>query len=337
MNFVKPNGSDPIKQHDLDPHTVPEPTAFTLAHLSDIHLPAPGSVRMGDLLNKRVYGYLSWRLHRGAEHNNKVLSALLEDLKITRPDHMVITGDLTHLGLPREFIEARDLLRFLGPPSTVTVIPGNHDAYVATPWERTFRHWSDYMSSDADSDCTESREDLRHVFPILRLRKGIALIGVSTARPTPLFSAMGRIGKMQIEKLEHILAATRHNGLFRIIAIHHPPVPGAISWRKRLTDLDVFQTLLARQGAELILHGHTHRTFFGHLETPMGRIPSIGVPSASALGRTAQRRARYHLFHLIQKADGPELLLSVRAYSPTRNQFFPESQQRLTLPQPQNP
>jgi 3',5'-cyclic AMP phosphodiesterase CpdA len=254
-------------------------------------------------------------------------------VRVTRPDHMVLTGDLTHLGLPSEFLKAREWLQSLGPPSRVTVIPGNHDAYIATPWESTFCHWSDYMSSDADCGSMGEGKDLQSVFPLLRLLNGIALIGVSTARPTPLFSATGRIGKMQMERLENILAETRRSHLLRIIAIHHPPVPGASSWRKRLTDLSRFRSLLVRQGAELILHGHTHHTLLGHLETPFGKVSSIGVPSASALGRTAERRARYHLFRLIQNADGLDLLFSVRAYSSTQRCFCQESRQRLTLPQ----
>ena len=334
MNFVKPKGSDPFKNDDSVHWSLPEHRVFTLAHLSDFHLFSPNQAGMGTLLNKRAYGYISWRFHRTLEHNDQVVSALLEDVKLTRPDHMVLTGDLTHLGLPSEFLKAQELIRSLGTPSQVTVIPGNHDTYVDTPWDHTFHHWSEYMSSDEDCTIRGEVKDLQSLFPILRLRNGIALIGVSTARPTPWFSAVGSIGKMQMERLEKMLNETRRRGLLRIIAIHHPPVPGAISWRKRLTDLDELRSLLVRQGAELLLHGHTHRIFFGHLDTPFGSIPSIGVPSASSLGRIAERRARYHLLHLIKGPDGLDLLLSARVYSPSLKRFFHESEQRLALPRP---
>ena len=36
---------------------------FTLAHLSDPHLPMPAA-RFGQLLNKRVTGYCNWWRHR---------------------------------------------------------------------------------------------------------------------------------------------------------------------------------------------------------------------------------------------------------------------------------
>ena len=291
-------------------------------------------MRVRELLNKRVYAYLSWHLHRHAEHHGDVLDALLQDLQSTKPDHIVVTGDLTHLGLPSEFRQARELLQSLGPPSKVMVIPGNHDAYVATAWERTFRLWSDYMASDAEQDFSGKVKDYRIVFPTLRVRGNMALIGVSTACPTIPFLATGSIGKGQLKKLGNILDETGRRGLLRVVLIHHPPGPGTVSWRKRLSDQTAFQALLARHGAELILHGHTHRTCLGHLETPWGRVFSIGIPSASSLGRTAHRRARYHVFRLIRSVVGLEMQLTVRVFSPTEQRFVNEGDQRVPLPQP---
>jgi 3',5'-cyclic AMP phosphodiesterase CpdA len=318
-------GDSPSSAHEV----------FRLAHLSDPHVISSSGVRLRELLNKRVYGYLSWHLRRHAEHRDEVLAALREDLAFTDPDHIALTGDLTHLGLPSEFLEAQALLQSLGPPSKVMVVPGNHDAYVATAWERTFRLWSDYMASDADQDSPRTgKEDPRAGFPTLRVRGDIALIGVSTAYPTPPLLAIGSIGKGQLEKLSRILDETGRRRLVRVVLIHHPPVPGAVRWRNRLTDQEAFHALLARHGAELILHGHTHRTCSGHLETPWGRVSVIGVPSASALGRTARRRARYHLFRLMRTAGALEMLLTVRAYSPTEQRFVEEGEQRVPLPLP---
>jgi len=334
MDFVKSDKSDTVERNELDQKPLPEHKDFTLAHLSDPHLSSPNNVRVRDLLNKRLYGYLSWRLHRHIEHREEVLFALLKDVQSTKPDHIVLTGDLTHMSLPSEFLMARELLRSLGPPSKVTVIPGNHDAYVAAAWERTISQFSDYMASDADQVSPDPGKDPCMAFPILRIRGGTALIGMSTGHPTPPFLATGSIGQVQLEKLENILAETGRRGFLRILLIHHPPVSGAVSWRKRLTDRAAFQAVLARQGAELILHGHTHYTFFEHLETPFGRVPSIGVSSASAIGRTSRRRARYHLFRLTQNADRLRLFLSVRVYSPKEQRFIDEGEQLLPLPEP---
>lgn len=323
-----------LKSPNLDDRLTSQQDVFTIAHLSDPHLISSSGVRVRDLLNKRVYGYLSWHLRRHGEHNDKVLAALIEDVRSAKPDHIVLTGDVTHLGLPSEFREAGELLRSLGPPSKVMVVPGNHDAYVATDWEQTFRLWSDYMASDAGCvPADPKRKDPRTAFPTLRIRGAIALVGICTAYPTPPFFATGSIGKVQMEKLRNILSEVGQQGLVRILLIHHPPVPEAVSWRNRLTDRLAFQALLARHGAELILHGHTHHSFKGYLETPWGPVFSIGVPSASALGRTEQRRARYHLFRLIRDLDTIKAVLAVRVYSPEEDRFVDEAEQDIPIPQ----
>ena len=59
---------------------------FTLAHLSDLHLSSLNDVKVRELLNKRIYGYLKWQLKRRAEHRREVLDALLLNLQHTTPD-----------------------------------------------------------------------------------------------------------------------------------------------------------------------------------------------------------------------------------------------------------
>ena len=47
-----------------DPTPTGSDTAFTLAHLSDLHLTSLDDVRPRELLGKRVLGYLSWHWRR---------------------------------------------------------------------------------------------------------------------------------------------------------------------------------------------------------------------------------------------------------------------------------
>jgi len=308
--------------------------AFALAHLSDFHLSSLSKVKVRDLLNKRIFGYLKWRLHRRAEHSPEVLEALLSDLQITRPDHIVVTGDLTHLGLPVEFQEARNILHSLGSPSKITVIPGNHDAYVRTDWNTTFGLWEDYMVSDRPFLRGEAGTNSHKTFPSLRIREFVALVGVSSARPCGLFLAVGSVGEIQLRILERILAETGKQRLFRVLLIHHPPLPGTVSWRKRLTDGASLRLILARQGAELVLHGHAHRGSLGHVDTVDGEAPTFGVTSASALGRTTKRRARYHIYRLEKTPHGWEIAVSVRCYSPPSESFVKDTETHVVLPRP---
>jgi 3',5'-cyclic AMP phosphodiesterase CpdA len=292
---------------------------WILAHLSDPHLTRLEDLKATDLMNKRVLGYLSWRRRRRHEHRPEILDALLTDLESICPDHVAITGDLTHLGTRQEFEEVSEWLRRVGPPQQVTVVPGNHDAYTAEPWDGTYARWAPYMCSDGPS--AEGADGERSVFPSLRVRGDTALIGASSAVPSlPLF-ATGRIGRDQLDALSHMLRETGEAGLFRVLLLHHPPVPGSIQWRKRLTDASDLASVISQQGVELVLHGHAHRANLNWLSTPSGRAPAVGVRSASELGDSPERLAEYHIFRVRAHSAGPRVSMSVRRYSERKGGF----------------
>src|SRR5260370_8710378 len=120
---------------------------FTLAHLSDPHLPPLPSPRLSDLAGKRALGYLNWTRNRRKFHRRDVLDALVTDLQAQAPDHIAVTGDLVNLALEAEFAPARKWLESVGAPDRVTVIPGNHDAYVRATQHRFAQAWGHYLDS----------------------------------------------------------------------------------------------------------------------------------------------------------------------------------------------
>ena len=85
---------------------------------------------------------------------------------------------------------------------------------------------------------------------------------------------MGSIGELQLNRLGKILSQTASQNYFRVLLIHHPPVPGTVSWRKRLTDAAALQPLIADLGVELILHGHAHREHKSYMKAPSGKVLS---------------------------------------------------------------
>ncbi len=297
---------------------------FTLAHFSDLHWCCLDGIRVRELLNKRLFGYLKWRLHRHTGYRDEILDVLQQDLKDGHPDHIVITGDLTHLSRSEEFRRTAKWLRSLGSSWQVTVIPGNHDMYVKTVWENTFAHWADYMACDEKPPGTAPGKNTAATFPVLRIREQIAIIGVCTARPVNPLLAVGTIGRAQLQRLEQVLLATGRRQLLRVVLIHHPPVAGVVGWRKRLTDADRFRSVVKRCGAELILHGHAHRSCQARLEVPVGKIPVIGVPAACASDRKPERRARYHIYRFRRNAAGWNIHMKVHVYSPDDHRFIPE-------------
>lgn len=249
------------------------------------------------LASKRLLGWISWRIRRSGVHRPEVLEALLADLRETRPDQVVITGDLTNISLPAEFPAALEWLRRIGLPERVSVVPGNHDAYVRVPREVSWDLWSEYLASDPTP---AAGPEIR--FPSLRVRGPLAIVGLNSALPTGPFLASGALGSEQLQRLEVLLAELARGERFRLLLIHHPPVRGDLSRRRGLADAPALAELLSRCGVDLILHGHLHRTRFATLPGPRGPIPVVGVRSASDRGSKPGKRAHYHLFRLHEQA-----------------------------------
>lgn len=269
---------------------------FTLAHLSDIHLsplPRPG---LRQLMNKRILGYVNWQYGRKDVHQRGVLNTLIADLKSRESDHIAITGDLVNIGLPREFELARDWIQALGKPGGITLVPGNHDAYVKLDHGSSIGLWAEYMSPDADHALDHVRSAAG--FPFVRIRGPIALIGLSTAIPTRPFIAAGELDKTQLDALPPLLSALHEKKLFRVILIHHPPLHSLASQRRGLRNTHDLVALLKTHGAELVLYGHNHDQALDYLETATGTVPVVGVPSASAARKGHKPMARYNLFEI---------------------------------------
>jgi 3',5'-cyclic AMP phosphodiesterase CpdA len=279
-------------------------TAFTLAHLSDPHLPPLPAARLRDLAGKRALGYLNWTRNRHKYHRRDVLDALVTDMQAQRPDHVAVTGDLVNLALEAEFEPAQAWLESVGAPDHVTVIPGNHDAYVRATRHRFVGAFGNYLRGDVSGEAAS--------FPFVRRRGPIALIGVSSAVPTPPLMATGRLGRAQLEALARILAQLSAEHAFRVLLVHHPL--RSDSRIKQLTDSRQLRALLAQHGVELILHGHDHIHSTMWFEGPKAKIPAIGVPSASALAHRHYPAAAYNLFSIAREGESWRLEQSVRGF-----------------------
>ena len=259
---------------------------FVLGHLSDIHLAIPP--RATDLFGKRGLGLINW--HRSRKHvfSRSVLDAVTRDLKSVATDHVAVTGDLVNFSVRPEYVAARAWLESLGPPTAVTVIPGNHDSYVPAARNWPAQYWGDYMRGD-DGAAGE--------FPFVRRRGPVALIALSTSLPTGLFMATGRLGERQLAAFAAALEQTAE--LFRVVLIHHPPVSPPARYLRRLIDGPDFRRVLAAKGADLVLHGHDHCLSVVWLEGPRGTIPAVGASSASiGAPHGDEDPAGYNLFQI---------------------------------------
>lgn len=263
---------------------------FTLAHLSDPHLGPLPRPRLNNLLNKRLIGYINWHSNRGRAFRPEILSELIDNIHAARPDHIAVTGDLVNLALPEEIEFARNWLEQLGKPEDVSVIPGNHDAYVPGALAQTRRHWRDFMTGDDSPEAV--------VFPFVRYRGPVALVGVNSARATAPFMATGHLSHRQLDALAATLERLREEKRFRIVMLHHPPATDIRYWNQRLVEAEAFCDVIARAGAELILHGHLHSGRVSYLKGPHGEVPVVGVPSASNPPGRMHPAAAFNLYRI---------------------------------------
>ncbi len=274
-----------------NPGTVP-----LIAHISDIHLGPLPAVRFRELMNKRVFGYINWQRNRAGSFDTAVLTAITDDIRAAKPDHIAVTGDLVNLGLDAEYDGALAWLQTLGTPRDVTVVPGNHDAYLRRSIERYSATWLPYANGDHPNPTM--------AFPFVRRRGQLAIIGLSTAVATGPFMATGYMDDAQAAAFGKALAETGAEGLCRVVMIHHPPMHSLTTWPRRLIGASKVQAQVAKYGAEVILHGHNHRTTVANMPGPKGPVPVIGAAAPAIMPNPRHPGGAYNLIRIEQRAGG---------------------------------
>ncbi|HVU50518.1 MAG TPA: metallophosphoesterase [Polyangia bacterium] len=293
---------------------------FRLAHVTDPHFRGFAGVGVGDFVGKRAVGALNLVVNRTRKHKMALLEALREDLRAQAVDHLALTGDLSNISLEAEWRSALAWLAALGAaPEAVTVIPGNHDTYVqdvvdSGVFERLF---APYQTPDLGGS--------GGAYPFVRVRGDVALVAVTSCVATGDLGAWGEVGAAQLARLEAALADRALAGKTRVLLIHHPPVAIKPGEHRNLRDRAALVEVLARAGAELVLHGHDHDDERATLVGPGGAaIPVVGAGSASYAG-AADRRSRYNVYEI----DGREITCVIRAHDEAADRFREYGRERL--------
>jgi 3',5'-cyclic AMP phosphodiesterase CpdA len=277
--------------------------SFRLAHLSDPHVGPILKPRLRELAGKRLTGYINYRRGRHLIHDMAMLERITVDLLEQKPDHVALTGDLVNIGLESEFVTAQRYVERVGPPDFVSVIPGNHDAYVRSSFRYMAATASPWMANDGAQAAT---------FPYIRRRKGVALVGLSSGVPTAPLLASGLLGETQVAAFAKMLRELRAEGAPRVVMIHHPPVVNGASFGRGLRDAHAFEAAIRAEGAELVIHGHNHRQSVRRIKGPDGDVPVVGVASASAVPGSPKHMAQWHLYEISGKAGAAKVTMKVR-------------------------
>lgn len=281
---------------------------FILAHLSDVHLGPVTGFAPRHWNAKRTLGYLNWQRTRRHVHRRDIAERIVADAKNHHPDHIAVTGDLINIGLPTEYEAAGSWLGELGTPDAVSVVPGNHDIYTTLRRDPGIERWRSFMRDD---DSHPPQADAP-AFPYLRRRGPVAIIGMCSAIETPPAVAIGRVGAAQLAAAAALLDTVESDRL-RVVLIHHPPLPGMTRPRHELVDAAAVGAALARAGADLVLHGHTHLPTLVRQAGAGRPMFVVGVGSASAGQRRGHEPlAQYNLIAATPTTDGWTLELRRR-------------------------
>ena len=207
-------------------------------------------------------------IHFGGE-DKAATAAALRFAADERPDLILVTGDLTLNGLPREFEAAQAWLGRL--PRPWLAMPGNHD----TPY------WNLV---------------LRTLTPFARYRRwigpafgeGIVVADVAAQTLNTARGAQPRLdwskGAVDIPACQQAVAylSEAPAGALRLVACHHPlieatgaPVTGEVHRGSKAA------ALLAQGGVDAILTGHVHNPFATPLACGDGKTYAVGAGTLS--------------------------------------------------------
>ncbi|KAA6204935.1 MAG: metallophosphoesterase [Candidatus Tokpelaia sp.] len=275
---------------------------YNFIHISDLHLAPLPPARWWQLLNKRLIGYANWQLKRKASVPTGAFEAILQHIRRQTYQHLAISGDLVNLALPAEFDRARAKIASFGAMQDISLVFGNHDAYVPGALALACTVFAPWIKSDSLVT--------RAAFPYMHIRGEIAFIGVSSAIATPPFIAAGYFSASQARALSLLLQQAAEQRLFRVVMIHHPPYYGATKGSRALWGIKRFQKTVAAAGAELIIHGHTHLPSLVYIQGKAGsngrqkRVPVVGAAAAAQKFGGHKPPAGYNLFSIGKNRRG---------------------------------
>jgi Icc protein len=174
----------------------------------------------------------------------------------TRPDALVLSGDLADTGSPDAYRRVRGLVEpaaaRLGVP--VCYLPGNHDEREA------------FREVLLDGEGEASLDQVLWV-------GGLRIVALDSTIPG---HHHGRLDPQQLEFLAHVLAEPAPEGT--LVAIHHPPLPSPVHIAQLLSlrNPQDLASVIAGRDVLMVIAGHTHHAAAGLL----GGVP-VWVSSAS--------------------------------------------------------
>ncbi len=216
--------------------------------------------------------------------NDALLDPLVESVRSSNPDVVVVSGDLTQRAKNRQFLEAAAFLKRL--PSPQVIVPGNHDVPLYNLALRFFAPLERYR---------------RHVNPDLSpsyVDAELAVLGINTARSLVLKN--GRINEEQAGSVRATLSALSGE-VIKVVVTHHPFDVGPDAPHKELVGrAKMAMQQFAECGVDLLLAGHLH---VSHSDDTGGRYALAGYEALVVSAGTAtstRKRGEANSFNVLR-------------------------------------
>jgi 3',5'-cyclic AMP phosphodiesterase CpdA len=290
-----------------------------LAHLSDLHMLERDHRKRRGLAKTRLQ-FLSTGAALDAEARLQRATRLLQLAQRGGADHILLTGDLTEDGVDAQFEVLAEALHRSGvEPERVTLLPGNHDAYV------DFRAFDRALEGPLRAYRATSREGARTVLP------DAVVVPISTTIEGQWFTrSRGVIRHRDIARVSRVASDAVSRNRAVVVAQHHPPAHHpvfALEWLDGVDNVAPLRDVLQERARVHVLHGHTHRRTTKHLS---GRQHAQIFSAASVRDQHGQPELSLRFYkaeagqlHEMQTAAASALHARPHGQSPARQQLIP--------------
>jgi 3',5'-cyclic-AMP phosphodiesterase len=265
-----------------------------VAHLSDVHMLDPHTGR-----SAARYRFATKMVSMGRavdpRARAKKLARALSVAKAHGADHVVVTGDLTEIGSAREFEHLADVLHEARlPEGSITLVPGNHDAYTsAASWRRALggplRAFAP-ASADAHGKVVDRGE--------------VVFLPINTSRFQSIARSGGEFTRDAAQAVEKRLADPAFRDRAIVLVLHHPPFSNHRAplwqWVDGLRGRAHIDDILKRHPRVQVLHGHLHKVVdrivgLGKNASSVARARIFGAPAIVDDRDGAPRVRIYHV------------------------------------------
>lgn len=228
-----------------------------LAHLTDLHMLERDHHKRRGLSRTRLQ-FLSTGAALDAEARLQRATRMLQLAQRGGADHILLTGDLTEDGVDAQFEMLAEALHASGiEPERVTLVPGNHDAYV------DFRAFDRALAGPLQAYRATSHERARTALP------GAVIVPISTTIEGQWFTrSRGAIRADDVARIRRVASDPMNRDRAVVVAQHHPPSHHplfAVEWFDGVDNVAAMRDLLHERPRVHVLHGHTHRRSTKHL------------------------------------------------------------------------